>query len=189
MLLSFFSQEIVAHSATLFAALGGAFFFLRYLRPKEWSHSAWRIPFSVIAALLVTGAIYSGFRIISYGQLANIVYGDPDPKLDVSKYCSLSSYYQAITDEAQKRASGTLLNQIGWIFSFPQNRALPYVGSIWGVLTIVALCLLSRSQIHSPFLMPKRLVKPREWLGHHWLAITIAIIIVAMMAAWVFLPH
>jgi hypothetical protein len=180
-LLSFFGQEILAHSATLFAALTSALFFIHYLRPKEWSHVAWRIPFSFIAALLVTGAIYSGFRIICYGQLAYLVMAS---LTDVSKYSTLSEYYHAIVDLAGVRASGPTLYRVAWIFYYPLNEALPYIASIWGVLTIVALCLLSTSQIHSP--------KLGEWLRDHWLAITIGIIILALIAGWVFwlfLPH
>jgi hypothetical protein len=181
-LLSFFGQEILAHSATLFAALTGAFFFIHYLRPKEWSHFAWRIPFSVIAALLVTGAIYSGFRIICYGQLAYLVMGGPS--IDVSKCGTLSQYYHAIVKLAGDRASEHVLYGVALIFYYPLNRALPYVASIWGVLTIVALCLLSTSQIHSRFIIPKL----GEWLEDHWLVTAIAIIILLIMAAWLVLP-
>lgn len=176
-LLSFFGQEILAHSATLFAALTGAFFFVRYLRPKEWSHFAWRIPFSVIAALLVTGAIYSGFRIISYGQLAYLVMAGPT---DVSKCGTLSQYYHAIVDVAEGRASAHVLYGVAWIFYYPLNKALPYVTSIWGALTIVALCLLSTSQIHCRFTIPKL----SEWLEDHWLVTAIAIIILVIIAVW-----
>jgi hypothetical protein len=185
-LLSYFGQEILANSATLFAALSGAFIFIHYLRPKEWSHFAWRILFSIIAALLVTGAIYSGFRIICYGQLAYLVMAGPT---DVSKYSTLSQYYHAIVDVAGGRASAPTLYRVAWIFYYPLNEALPYIGSIWGVLTIVALCLLSTSEIHSPFSMPKRLVKPCERLEDHRLAITIGIMILLVIAGWVFLPH
>jgi hypothetical protein len=143
-LLGFFGQEIVAHSATLFAALSGAFIFMSYFRPKKRWHFAWRVSFSVVAALLVTGAIYSGFRIISYGQLANLIYGDPT--VDVGKYSSLSNYYTAIIHLASNRtSSGNLFNRIAWIFYFPQNLAWPGVVAIWVVLSAIIYCLVYKA--------------------------------------------
>jgi hypothetical protein len=147
-LLSFFGQEIVAHSATLFAALGSAFFFIHYLRPDSRRHFTWRIAFSIIAALLLTGAIYSVFRIICYGQLAFIAMADRS--IDVSSYSRLSQYYDAIIAVAKQRASVQPLYAIAWIFYFPQGIALVPALLIWIFLALIICCLLFQPMNGAP---------------------------------------
>jgi hypothetical protein len=140
MLLSFFGQEQIVHAATLFAALSGAFIFAHYFRPQKRRHGLWRVLFSFIVALLVTGAIYSGFRLICYEQLAYSVMAG---SIDVTKYATLSDYHHDIVRLAGGSASG--IYYIAWIFYYPLNEALPYIALIWFVLGVAICYLLSRS--------------------------------------------
>lgn len=81
MLLTFFGQELVAHAASMFAALGGAFYFISNFRPKPYKIRRVLV-FSVVSALLISIVIYTGFRMVVYGQLSALVVGsEPSPQV------------------------------------------------------------------------------------------------------------
>ena len=69
-LLHVYGQQLVAHAASFFAALGTAMFFTRYFRPREMA-SCSSLPYLIIAAALFTLAAYTLFRLLLYGRLAS----------------------------------------------------------------------------------------------------------------------
>ena len=102
-LLNFFGQELVAQAATLFAALGGEFFFMGSFHPQVgagfWTH----LGFSLVSGFLIALVVYAGFRMVSYGQLAYVVI-TYDPKPD--EHLGLSQYYTYVSVKADSKAIG-----------------------------------------------------------------------------------
>lgn len=130
-LLSFFGQELVAHAATLFAALGGEFFFVDRFRPHKGARFWDRLGFSLVSGFLFALIVYAGFRMVSYGQLAGIVMTyDPRPQLDTT----LSQYYAYVVDVATRKATDPI-QQFAAQFRYPTNN--PVVGLLEFVVWVI----------------------------------------------------
>jgi hypothetical protein len=95
MLLSFFGQEIIAHAATLFAALNGALFLMHHFRPNP-SKIRRLILFSLLSGFLIMIVFYAGFRIAYYGQLSAMVIYDQPSAEELAKLGTLGSYFHHV---------------------------------------------------------------------------------------------
>jgi len=96
-LLNYYTQQLVAHSASLFAATTESFTFItRFKKPKDrWS----KVLFTITSGFLLGLSIYPGVRILVYGLLTRATIGvSPNDKYD-----ELVKYTIAVKDYLFKK--------------------------------------------------------------------------------------
>ena len=71
-LLNFAAQQAIAHAALIFATLTATFTFASGFKPKANSRKA-KTFYVILLALLMSGAVYAGFRLYFYGQISGTV--------------------------------------------------------------------------------------------------------------------
>ena len=152
-------QELVAHAAAVFAALAAAFIFIRDFRPKKQINFWRRLGYSMVSGLLIVLVVYLGFRMLFYGQLANVVTTyDPRPT-----DAGLSQYYAYVVEKVTEKATRPSTSTLDWIyllclnfaavFRYPTN-SLTAVGTIclvWLIWIIGSLACFYRTTITSVF--------------------------------------
>ncbi len=90
-LLKFYSQELVAHGAMIFASTAATFRFITHFI-KEGENDAYMLSrrsiiFTISAAFLLGVVIFLGFRLIYWGEMANItVYKNPIENQSLGEY-------------------------------------------------------------------------------------------------------
>ena len=158
-LLSFFGQELVAHAAAIFAALAAAFIFMRDFRPEKQINFWRRLGYSTVSGLLIVLVVYLGFRMLFYGQLANIVTTyDPRPG-----DAGLSQYYGYVVEKVTEKAARPSTSTLDWIylqclnfaavFRYPTNSltAVETMCLVWLIWIIGSLACFYRYTIISVF--------------------------------------
>lgn len=107
-LVNYYTQQLVAHGAMLFAASAAAFTFVRAFVKKNKAFSV--LVFIVLGGLLLGLVIFLGFRLLYYGALTNGVVNFPIPS---NKYfdsnLTLANYAQDVNSYSLGEAFNTSL--------------------------------------------------------------------------------
>jgi len=96
MLLNFNTQELVSHSAALFAASIASFTFITNLIKRASKRGAYsRMSFVIFSGILLGTTIFIGFRILYYGYRASVTIAFPLPS---EEYPNLQVYASHVED-------------------------------------------------------------------------------------------
>ncbi len=106
-LLRFYSQELVAHGAMLFAASAATFRFITGLIGRTNKRLSSKIVFLFFSGILIGLAVYLGFRLLYYGALTSSVTTFDQPVGNKS----YAEYARAISDYTETRVEGNILIQ------------------------------------------------------------------------------
>ncbi len=104
-ILNFYTQQLVAHGSTLFAASTASFLFITRMIKRVDEKGRWgKFVFVLFSALLFTFVIYTGFRLMYYGRLANGAI-----KLDpLNNITSLRVFHSKVRDYTILNMSSTM---------------------------------------------------------------------------------
>jgi len=110
-LLRFYTQELVAHGAMLFASSVAAFTFVTgFINARKNDNRFWRsIIFVLFSGLLLGITIYTGFRLLHYGVLTNdILRFDTEPLREHNN--TLETFTEAFSEKRFERHVGLFKN-------------------------------------------------------------------------------
>ena len=99
-LLNYFTQQLIAHGAELFAAMMASFTFISRFIDKASNRGIWSVVvFVLIGGILLGLSIYIGVRLVNYGYLASATIQFENPP---ETHSSLQQYRNAVLSYLKK---------------------------------------------------------------------------------------
>jgi hypothetical protein len=112
--------------------------------------------FGVVSGFLITVAVYAGFRMVYYGQLANALMRSRPTDQELSRLWTLADYYDYVARMADNAVSNStswlkLLLEFAALFRYPVGmwECQAFLITFWVLSTIAVFCFSGPASIRT----------------------------------------